>query len=198
MKKWIFAASVLLVMGVQAQTLNGIKVEPAIAKVGEAVKITAMFDATDTANCGLRLHFGDGQVEKVKINKASEMPYVVSRTYAKAGSYKVEAEPTTAGTTLKCLGKRQSAMLTVGVPAPVVAAAAPPALAASDTKAIPAKPMSPCPEGWALAKPGVNAKTKAFSCTAKPGTKIPEPRIVCPGDLTYSENSKKGQLACRM
>jgi hypothetical protein len=199
MKKWILAASALLAMGAQAQTLSGIKVEPASAKVGEAVKITAMFDATDTANCGLRLHFGDGQVEKVKINKASEMPYVISRTYAKAGSYKVEAEPTTAGSTLKCLGKRQSAMLTVAAPAPVAAAPAPAAApAAPAAKAMPAKPVSPCPEGWALAKPGVNAKTKAFSCTAKPGTKIPEPKIACPGDLTYSENSKKGQLACRV
>jgi hypothetical protein len=204
MKKWILAASALLAMGAQAQTLSGIKVEPANAKVGEAVKITAMFDATDTANCGLRFHFGDGQVEKVKVNKASEMPYVISRTYAKAGSYKVEAEPTTAGTTLKCGGKRQAAMLTVAAPAPVAAApapapaAAPAAPAASAAKAMPAKPVSPCPEGWALAKPGVNAKTKAFSCSAKPGTKIPEPKIACPGDLTYSENSKKGQLACRV
>ena len=95
-------------------------------------------------------------------------------------------------------GLRKGTIGVLGIVFFVVAAAAPPALAASDTKAIPAKPMSPCPEGWALAKPGVNPKTKAFSCTAKPGTKIPEPRIVCPGDLTYSENSKKGQLACRL
>jgi hypothetical protein len=203
MKQLKLAACLLgfIAFGLQAQTLNGIKVEPANAKAGEAVKITATFDATESANCGLRIHFGDGQVEKVKVNKASEMPYVISRTYAKAGSYKVEAEPTTAGTTLKCSGKRQSAMLTVAALAPVAAAA--PAVvaaapAASAAKAMPAKPMSPCPEGWALAKPGVNAKTKAFSCTAKAGTKIPEPKIACPGDLTYSENSKKGQLACRV
>jgi hypothetical protein len=199
----------LIAFGAQAQTLNGIKVEPANAKAGEAVKITATFDQTDSANCGLRIHFGDGQVEKVKINKASEMPYVISHAYAKAGSYKVEAEPTTAGTTLKCGGKRQSAMLTVVAPAPVAAAPAPAAApavpgapaapaAASAAKAMPAAPISPCPEGWTLVKPGVNAKTKAFSCTAKPGTKIPEPKIACPGDLTYSENSKKGQLACRV
>ncbi len=204
MKQLILAACLLgfLAFGAHAQTLNGIKVEPANAKAGEAVKITATFDSNETPNCGLRIHFGDGQVEKVKINKASEMPYVISRTYAKAGSYKVEAEPTTAGTTLKCGGKRQSAMLTVAAPAPVAAApapaAAPAAPAASAAKAMPAKPVSPCPEGWTLAKPGVNAKTKAFSCTAKPGTKIPEPKLVCPGDLTYLENSKKGQLACRV
>jgi hypothetical protein len=198
MKKWILAASVLLAIGAQAQTLNGIKVEPANAKVGEAVKITAIFEATETANCGLRFHFGDGQVEKVRVNKASEMPYVISRTYATAGSYKVEVEPTTVGSILKCGGKRQSTMLTVAAAAPAPVAAAPAAPAAPAAKAMPAKPVSPCPEGWALTKAGVNAKTKAFSCTAKPGTKIPEPKIACPGDLTYSENSKKGQLACRV
>lgn len=185
----------MVALSAQAQTLNGIKVEPANAKVGEPVKITATFDPSESANCGLRIHFGDGQVDKVKINKPNEMPYVISRAYAKAGSYKVEAEPTTAGTTLKCLGKRQSAMLTVAAPAPVAAPAAP---AVSAAKASADKPATLCPEGWTLAKPGQNAKTKAFTCTAKAGTKIPEPRIVCPGDLTYSENSKKGQIACRV
>lgn len=203
MKKWILAASALLAISAQAQTLNGIKVEPANAKVGEAVKITASFDATESANCGLRLHFGDGQVEKVRINKASEMPYVISRTYAKAGSYKVEAEPTTAGTTLKCSGKRQSAMLTVVAPAPVAAPAAAPAAPAAAAASAPkaaaaAKPTTPCPEGWTLAKPGVSKKTQAFTCTAKAGTKIPEPKLACPGDLTYFDNSKKGQLGCRV
>jgi hypothetical protein len=201
MMKWILAFSALLAISAQSQTLNGIKVEPANAKAGEPVKITASFDPSETANCGLRFHFGDGQVQKVKVNKPSEMPYVITRTYSKAGSYKVEAEPTTAETTLKCLGKRQSAMLTVAAAAPAVAAApaaVPAAPAAPAAKAMPAKPASPCPEGWTLAKPGVNAKTKAFTCTAKAGTKIPEPRLVCPGDLTYSENAKKGQLGCRV
>lgn len=190
----------LAVLSAQAQTLNGIKVEPANAKVGEPVKITASFNPSESANCGLRIHFGDGQVEKVKINKPNEMPYVITRTYAKAGSYKVEAEPTTAETTLKCLGKRQSAMLTVAAVTPVAPLSAPPAAssAAPAASATVTKPLSPCPEGWTLTKAGVNTKTKAFSCTARPGTKIPEPRIVCPGDLTYSENSKKGQLSCRV
>jgi hypothetical protein len=102
--------------------------------------------------------------------------------------------------TLKCLGKRQKVTYTVAAaPAPVAAApAAAPAAPAPAAKAMPAKPISPCPEGWTLTKAGVNKKTQAFSCTAKPGTKIPEPKMACPGDLTYSENSKKGQLACRV
>ncbi len=191
MKQWIFAATAVFAIAAQAQTLNGIKVEPANANAGEAVKITATFDQTDSANCGLRIHFGDGAAEKVKVNKASDMPYVISRTYAKPGQYKVEAEPTTAGTTLKCSVKRQSAMLAVAAPAPVAAAA--PAAKAETPKSV-----ALCPVGWALAKPGQNAKSKAFSCTAKAGSKIPEPKVACPGDLTYFENSKKGQLGCRI
>lgn len=197
MKKWIFTLATLLAISVQAQTLSGVKVEPAAAKVGEAVKITVSFEPNETPNCGLRIHFGDGQVEKVKINKASEMPYVITRSYAAAGQYKVDIEPTTAGTTLKCLGKRQAVMLAVAAPAPVAAAPAPAAKPAS-APAMAAKPAALCPEGWALVKPGQNAKTKAFTCSAKAGTIIPEPKVACPGDLTYFDNSKKGQLGCRI
>jgi hypothetical protein len=198
MKQLKLAACVfgLVAFGAQAQTLNGITVEPANAKVGESVKITAGFEAKDSANCGLRFHFGDGQVEKVKVNRASEMPYVINRTYAKAGSYKVEVEPTTAGTTLKCGGKRQSAMLTVAAPAPVAVAPAPAATPAAPTAK--AMPASPCPTGWTLTKPGVSKKTQSFTCTAKAGTKIPDPKLSCPGELTYFDNSKKGQLGCRV
>lgn len=189
----------ILGTSVFAQTLTGVKVEPSTAKVGEPVKITISFEPTESANCGLRLHFGDGQVEKVKIDKVKEMPYVITRSYAAAGQYRVDIEPTTAGTTLKCLGKRTSTILTVAAPAPVAAAPAAPAPAASAAKATAqAKTATPCPEGWALAKPGVNKKTQAFTCTAKAGTKIPEPKLACPGDLTYFDNSKKGQLGCRV
>ncbi len=194
MKKWILAVSALLAISAQAQTLSGVKVEPANAKAGEAVKITGMFDASDTSNCAVRVHYGDGQTEKIKIRKQEQMPIVLSRTYAKAGQYKVEIEPTTADRTLKCSGARQSAMLTVTA-APVAAPAAP---AASAAKAAPANATTPCPAGWTLAKPGVNKKTQSFTCTAKAGTKIPEPKMACPGDLTYFDNSKKGQLGCRV
>ncbi len=197
MKQWIFAAVTLLLVSAQAQTLSGVKVEPAAAKVGEPVKITVSFEPNETPNCGLRIHFGDGQVEKVKINKALEMPYVITRSYAAAGQYKVDIEPTTAGTTLKCLGKRQAVMLAVAAPAPVAAAPAPSAKPAS-APAMAAKPAALCPEGWALVKPGQNAKTKAFTCNAKAGTAIPAPKVACPGDLTYFDNSKKGQLGCRV
>jgi hypothetical protein len=204
MKKWILVASALLAMGAQAQTLSGLKIEPAAPKVGEAVKITLDFTNADSPNCGMKIMTGDGRAEEAKINQAKDVPYVLTHTYTKAGSFTVIAEPKRAGSALKCAGKNINKVVAVAaLPAPVAVAvpaapAATPAPAASAAKAMPAKPVSPCPEGWALAKPGVNAKTKAFACSAKPGTKIPEPKIACPGDLTYSENSKKGQIACRV
>jgi PKD repeat protein len=201
MKKWILAASALLAFGTQAQTLSGLKIEPAAPKVGEAVKVTLEFTNADTPNCGMRIALGDGRTEQAKINQAKDVPYVLTHTYTKAGNYTVIAEPKHAGSSLKCSGKNINKDVVVSAAAaaaPAVAPAAPAVAAAPAAQSMPAKPTSPCPEGWALAKPGVNAKTKAFSCTAKPGTKIPEPKITCPGALTYSENSKKGQLACRV
>jgi hypothetical protein len=198
MKKWILAASALLAIGVQAQTLSGLKIEPASPKVGEAVKITLDFSNADTPNCGMKIMTGDGRAEEAKINQAKDVPYVLTHTYAKPGSFTVIAEPKRSGSALKCAGKNINKVVTVAAVAAPVAAAAPAASAAKPAASAPAAAVALCPEGWALVKPGQNAKTKAFSCTAKPGTKIPEPKIACPGDLTYSENSKKGQLGCRV
>jgi hypothetical protein len=199
MKTWILAASALLAIGAQAQTLSALKVEPAAPKVGEAVKVTLDFTNADTPNCGMKVMLGDGRAEELKINQAKDVPFVLTHTYTKAGSYTVIAEPKRSGSALKCSGKNITKVVSVAaLPAPVAAAPTAAPAPAPATQAMPAKPASLCPEGWTLAKPGVNAKTKAFSCTAKPGTKIPEPKITCPGDLTYSENSKKGQIACRV
>jgi hypothetical protein len=200
MKKWILAASALLAMGAQAQTLSGLKIEPAAPKVGEAVKITLDFTNADAPNCGVKIMTGDGRTEEAKINQAKDVPYVLTHTFTRAGSFTVIAEPKRSGAALKCAGKNINKVVTVAALPVAAAAPAAPAAVTPPAAAAPAatKPTSLCPEGWTLAKPGQNAKTKAFSCTAKPGTKIPEPKITCPGDLTYSENSKKGQIACRV
>ncbi len=193
MKPLNFIACVLSVVALSAhaQTVSGLKVEPAAPKVGEQVKITIDFTNADTPNCGMKIAMGDGRIEEGKINQAKDVPYVLTHTYAKPGSFTVVAEPKRVGTVLKCLGKSISKV--VAVAAPVAAAPAPAA-----SKPVAAKPAALCPEGWTLAKPGQNAKTKAFTCNAKAGTKIPEPKLACPGDLTYFDNSKKGQLGCRV
>jgi hypothetical protein len=203
----------------QAQTLSGVQLAPAQVKVGEPVKITVNFEPTELSNCALRVHFGDGQVQKYTVSKISDMPLVITRAYDKPGQYKVDIEPTTAGVTLKCLGKRTDALLTVAPAQTVAAGTATVAQATPTVAPVTVSPSAPaaattsvavpsaaaaagkptlCPDGWTLAKPGQNAKTRAFSCSAKAGTKIPEPRLNCPGELTYFENIKKGQLGCRI
>lgn len=197
MKRIIIATCLVsfAVLGVQAQTLSGLKVEPAAPKVGEQVKITLDFTNADAPNCGMKIMTGDGRAEEARINQAKDVPFVLTHTYAKAGSFTVIAEPKRAGSVLKCAGKNINKVVTVAAGTAPAVAAAPGASAAK-----PAAPAAAalCPEGWALVKPGQNAKTKAFTCNAKPGTKIPEPKLSCPGDLTYFDNSKKGQLGCRV
>jgi hypothetical protein len=181
---------------VSAQTLTGVKVDNASITAGGTVKATAELEVKDNAiNCGMRINWGDGTFAENKINQAQDVPMVASHQYAKPGKYEVMAEGHRVGSVLKCAGKNQITVVTVAAPvaapaaAPVAAAAAPVAKAAA---------AETCPAGWKLAKPGVNKKTKSFTCTAKANTKLPEAKVACPGDLTYFENAKKGQLGCRV
>lgn len=176
------AAATLLCGLAAAQTLSGIKLEPATVKVGEPVKITGSFDNADNPNCNVRVNFGEGPTQNFKINQTKDVPLVTTHSYAKAGSYKVSIEPRTALPMIKCVGKDQSATVTVLAPAPVVAAA-------------PAKLQ--CPEGWKLDPKSVNKKSGGYTCAAKPGTAPPATKLACPAPLGYFENKSKGQLGCR-
>lgn len=177
-----------LALAANAQTLSGIKLEPASAKVGEPVKITGTFDNADNPNCNVRVHFGDGQTQDFKINQLKDVPLIATRSYNKPGQYKVLIEPKTALPMLKCVGNNQTAMVTVVAAAPI-AAAAPAA------KAVAAGPK--CPDGWKLNAKSVNRKTGAFTCGAKAGTALPTAKLECPAALGYFENKSKGQLGCR-
>lgn len=175
---------------VLAQTVKAIKVEPAAAKAGEPVTVTAEFDTSAGLNCGARIHYGDGATENLKINQASDATVTRQHSYAKAGSYTVMLEPKTQLPLLKCLGKNQKATLTVA------AAAAAPAAAVAGAKAT-ATAAPACPSGWAVDSKAANKKTGAFGCKAKAGTAAPADKLACPGDLGYYENLKKGQIGCR-
>jgi len=182
------AAATIFCGAAAAQTLSGIKVEPATVKVGEPVKITGTFDNADNPNCNVRVNFGEGPTQNFKINQAKDVPLVTTHSYAKPGTYKVAIEPRTAMPMLKCVGKDQSAMVTVLAPAPVAAAAP-----AAKAPAAAAK----CPDGWKLNAKSVNKKSGAFTCTAKAGTALPAAKLDCAAPLGYFENKAKGQLGCR-
>jgi hypothetical protein len=165
-----------------AQTLMSAKVEPATAQPGQAVTLTAELGNADNPNCGMRLHWGDGQTQDLKINQAKDVPIVARHSYAKAGNYTVMVEPKTQGFALKCLGANQR--VAVQVVAPVAAKAA--------------APSGPtCPGGWKLDAKSVNKKTGAYTCSAKAGTAAPQPQPTCPGELSYFFNAKRGQIGCR-
>jgi hypothetical protein len=191
-----FAAT--LALGVSAQTLTTVKVDNASLTVGGTVKATAEFDIKDNViNCGMRINWGDGTFAENKINQAQDVPMVATHQYAKPGKYEVMAEGHRVGSVLKCAGKNQITIVNVAA-APVAAAPAPAAAPAAAATMAKAPAAATCPAGWKLAKPGVSKKTKAFTCTAKANTPLPEPKVTCSGDLTYFENAKKGQLGCRV
>ncbi len=182
----VVAAGVLSVaVASDAQTLIGAKVEPASARTGQPVTLTANFGNADNPNCGIRVHWGDGQAVNFKINQAKDVPLVTQHSYAKPGSYTVMVEPKSQGIALRCVGDNQRVTLNVvAPPAPAQAAAA--------TAKGPG-----CPAGWKLDAKSVNKKSGAFTCNAKAGTAAPQPQPECPGALTYFHNTKRGQLGCR-
>jgi hypothetical protein len=168
----------------QAQTLKSVAVEPATAQPGQPVSITTEFDISKGLNCNVRLNFGDGTSEDLKVNQEKDARMTVSHTYAKPGSYTVKAEPKTALPVLKCLGRSQTAAVTVAAPTPVAA-----------TTGAAAGPQ--CPPGWTLDRRSVRRNTGAFDCRAKAGTPVPQDRLACPGILGYYENAKRGRIGCR-
>lgn len=177
-----------LPLAAHAQEVTSIKVEPAQAEKGKPVKVTAVTTQKEGfgINCGLRINFGDGKSEDFKITKAEMLNLTVEHTYANAGTYEVWTEGKRVTSHLACPGKKQKTSVTITEPPKPVAAAA----------SGPGAGGPGCPNGWKMqGKP--HKKTGAFTCGAKAGTAAPDAKPACPGDLTYFENTKKGQLGCR-
>lgn len=193
MRKRMLAIALAFVLpAAHAQFVSGIKVEPAEIKTGESAKITVSFDVQGGINCGLRVHFGDGSTQDFKINQNKDIPLVTSHVYGRSGKLTVKAEPKTVDMTFKCGGKNQETALNVLAPPPP-----PPPAAATTAKPVAAMEGPQCPDGWNVVRKSISRKTGAYTCAAKTGTKVPEPKLACPGDLTYFENAKKGRLGCQ-
>jgi hypothetical protein len=184
----VVAAATILPVSAPAQTLTGIKVEPTQIPAGETVKVTVSFDVEGgVINCGLRIHFGDGNTVDYKINQKKDVPLVVPRAYGTAGDYRIMAEPKTVMPIMKCFGKNQTTTLKVAA-----AGAAPAEKGGKPGKAAKASPQ--CPAGWTLDRKSVK-KSGAYTCRAASGA--PAVKLACPADLDYFENTKKGTIGCR-
>jgi hypothetical protein len=187
----------LFAVGVaSAQTLTGVIAEPAVAKPGEPVKVTASFDNAENPNCNVKVHFGDGRSQMVRLNQPKDVPLVMSVSYDKVGDYRVQIEPTSNKAMLRCLGKKQFATVTVRADNATPELGSPKYDGTAKTVAGDEQPKPGCPQGWKLGKGGINAKTGAYTCTAKPNT--PVGQVTCKGATSYFDNSAKGEIGCRL
>ena len=171
-----------LAAGAQAQVLGTITASSTNVKVGEPVTITANIDVINANYCGFVVGFGDGTFQDAVSDAKTPVPLVITRKFDKPGSYHVTLGGKNVQNHPNCGGPERAVDITV------TGAAAKPG----------AKPAAAavCADGWKLAgKP--NAKTGAFTCAAKPGTALPASKPSCSGDLSYFENTKKGQYGCK-
>lgn len=185
-KNWMIGAALvtLLASAAHAQLLGAITVSPQRVKAGEPVTVTAAIDVVNANYCGFVVGFGDGSSVDGVSDSSTPSPLVVTHIYAKAGQYSVTLGGRNVQSHPNCAGPERAAAVTV----------------TGSTKATAKAGMnaaSACPAPWKLVPKSANAKTGAFACSAKRGTSVPEVKPTCAGELTYYENSKKGQFGCR-
>ncbi|NBW50103.1 MAG: hypothetical protein EBR49_08410 [Betaproteobacteria bacterium] len=170
-----------------AQLLGAITASSTNVKVGEPVTITANIDVVSGNYCGFVVGFGDGTFKDAVSDVNTPVPLVITRTFDKPGSYHVTLGGKNVQNHPNCGGPERAVDISV-TGAPKAAAAAPAPAAA--------KPGDVCEKPWTLSGKR-NAKTGAFTCAAKPGTALPAAKPACSGDLSYFENTKKGQYGCK-
>lgn len=159
-----------------ANTISGVRVDPAAPEAGKPVKIVIEGQAS---NCGLYVDYGDGYSDNIKIgDREGTLPRELTHAYAKPGHYTLKVVGKKITTRLPCDGSAQASLTVAGKPA--VAATAPSASGAAAT--------ATCPEGWRLL--GKVARDGSFRCAAQ----APAAGLNCPGKLKSFE--KDGVIGC--
>lgn len=182
----LFALTVLLPMhaALATTTLTGVSVSPANPKVGEAVTITVN-GTLESPNCGIRMEYGNPDMpreEFVLSDKGGQLPFTITKTFSKPGTYKIEALGRKVGKlTFGCEGNA-STMVTV--------AAAGKAAAPSSATAAPMPIAAACPDGWDMIS-GQKDPSKGFTCAPKK----PAVKIDCGKGMAYFE--KNGLIGCK-
>lgn len=191
---WISATVLATAFGLtaHAQLIGGVTVSPATVKVGEPVTVTAKVDVVSGNYCGFAVFYGDGKSADGYSDVSHPGPMVTTHVYEKPGTYTLSMGGRNVESHPNCGGGDKFATLTVteGAKAAPAAPAAKPAMTAAPATGV-------CMAPWKLSGK-VNAKTGAYTCMAKAKTALPDPKPMCPGDLTYFENAKKGQFGCRL
>jgi len=177
------AVASLSTLPAHAQLLGAITASPMAARAGEPVTITANIDVVNSNYCGFVVGFGDGGFKDAVSDASNATPLVLTHTYDKAGTYHVTLGGKNVQSHPNCGGQERAVDVVVtGSSKPMASAA----MKGSDV----------CDPGWKLLGKR-NAKTGSFTCSAKAGTAFPAAKPVCNGDLSYFENTKKGQYGCK-
>ena len=73
-----------------ASTVSRVDVEPRRADVNKPVAVNLSF-ATEDVSCGLKVDWGNGKVDKVRVGKDHQLrpPYTLENVYSSTGSFKV-------------------------------------------------------------------------------------------------------------
>jgi len=185
-----FAAAALLGLAgaAHAGKIGAVKVEPASIVAGSQAKITV--DGEDEGICGLRVEYGNGDVDVTKMAKDKDnFPRSFMHTYNQPGTYTVIAKGGRDGSALGCSGEAKTTIaVTAPPPPPMAPAAAAPAAA---------MPAPACPDGFVLNKSSVSKRTGAFTCGAKKGAQLPAGGIACPPNTAYYTNTAGTLLGCK-
>ncbi len=175
-----------------AQLIGSVTVSPPTVRAGEPVTVSANVDVMSGNYCGFAVFYGDGKTADGYSDVSHPTPFVTTHVYAKPGTYTISMGGRNVESHPNCGGPDKFTTVTVtegakpGAAAPVPATAPIPMLTASTV----------CKAPWKLSGK-FNAKNGAYTCAAKAGSALPDPKPACLGDLTYFENAKKGQFGCR-
>jgi hypothetical protein len=174
--------------------IGGLTVNPATVKAGEAVTVTANVDVVSGNYCGFAVFYGDGKSVDGYSDVSHPTPFVSNHVYDKPGTYTLSMGGRSVESHPNCGGGDTFATVTVTEGVRPVAIAAPVAVAVAKPNT--AGMSTLCVAPWKLLGK-FNVKTGAYTCVAKAKTALPYSKPMCPGDLTYFENAKKGQFGCR-
>ena len=128
LKLVLFAAGCVLTANSYAATggISSVVVDPPVARItspaGVRVKFTICGGESASTNCGLRIHYGTGESEDVKVtSKDGLFPKVLTKTYIKPGSYAIKVKGERVTTHLRCPGEATAVLKVESGPAPRIA-----------------------------------------------------------------------------
>jgi hypothetical protein len=174
-----------------AQLIGSVSANPTTARVGEPVTVTANVDVHGGNYCGFGVFYGDGKNVESYSDVSKPTPFVTTHIYEKPGTYTLSMGGRHVESRPNCGGGDKFATVTI-TEAAYTAAPAPVGMAKYRAESAAAL----CAAPWKLAGK-VNRKTGAYTCVAKTRTALPDAKPMCPGDLTYFENAKRGQFGCK-